>query len=237
MISELSAVVPVYNEEEGIETSLRSLREALAASRLRHEIVVVDDGSTDRTPEILARLDGLRVVAHPANRGYGASVKRGIREAACTWILITDGDDSYPAANLDRLLPALDSADMVVGARALDAIPNPALWNVAKRLTQAALSRFLGSRIPDLNSGMRIFRRRLASELEPILSNRFSYTSGLTVGALRAGCAVEFVPIEYRDRRGRSKVRPSSFTPAFVRSVVRALLYARRLTDGRVADS
>ncbi len=229
MISELSAVVPVYNEEEGLEVSLQTLREALAASGLRHEIVVVDDGSTDRTSEILNRLDGLRLVEHVANRGYGATIKRGIHEAAYEWILITDGDDSYPASNLARLLPALDGTDMVVGARALDEISNPASWNVAKTLSQAVLSRLLGCRIPDLNSGMRIFRRRLALELEAILSDRFSYTSGLTVGALRAGRAVEFVPIEYRDRRGRSKVRPLTFTPAFVRSVVRALLRAPRV--------
>ncbi len=126
MIAELSAVVPVYNEEQGVGSSLRGLEAALAASGVRHEIVVVDDGSSDRTGEILARLDGPRVVRNATNRGYGATVKRGIREAAHEWILITDGDASYPASNLPRLLAAPGDADMVVGARAIDAIDNPA---------------------------------------------------------------------------------------------------------------
>ena len=228
MIRELTAVVPAYNEEHGVEASLRDLRDALAASGLRHEIVVVNDGSTDRTGEILARLDGLRVIEHPDNQGYGAAVKQGVREAVHDWILITDGDASYPASNLPRLLSAIGDNDMAVGARALDAIPNPASWNASKALCQSALSRLLGTRIPDLNSGMRIFRRRLALELEGILSDRFSYSTGLTVGALRAGRAVQFVPIEYRERQGRSKVHPLTFTPAFVHSIVRALLHARR---------
>lgn len=222
MIEGLSAVVPIYNETEALEVSLSDLRAALSRLGVPYEVVVVDDGSSDGSGELLQRMDGLRVLRNPSNLGYGAAVKRGIRACRYEHLLLTDGDASYPASNIEVLVQAHAGEPMTVGCRDFDSIDNPATWNLAKRLCQRLLAVLLGSAIPDINSGMRIIERDLALELETHLSDGFSYTTGLTVGALRRGRAVRFVPIRYAERLGSSKVRPIGFTLAFVRSILLA---------------
>lgn len=219
----VTIVVPVLDEAQGVQVTLESLAETLASMSIEHEIVVVDDGSTDGSLELLSGFPAIVLIENGRNLGYGASVKRGIRRARFEWVLMTDGDASYPAANIPNLLAAAEGADMVIGSRAPETIHNPKSWNLAKRIAQRGLERSLHSSIPDLNSGMRLIRRELALTLEPHLSDRFSYSSGLTIGALRLGRKVRFVPITYVKRRGSSKVRPLSFGLTFVRSVVSAM--------------
>ena len=222
MTTKLTIVVPVFDEEEGIRATLDALTSVLDSLDIEYEILVVDDGSTDATGSIVAELPGIRIIENERRLGYGAAVKRGIRHASHDLVLMTDGDASYPAKNIPVLLEQADSADMVVGARDLDSIHNPGSWNLAKRAFQSLLGRSFGQAIPDLNSGMRVVRRQLALELEPHLSDAFSYSTGLTVGALRTDKKVRFVPITYTKRRGRSKVRPLSFSAAFLRSIWQA---------------
>jgi glycosyltransferase involved in cell wall biosynthesis len=223
----VTVVVPVLDEAEGIRATLESLTETLASLEVEHEIVVVDDGSTDESLPVLSSFPGIVLIENGRNLGYGASVKRGIRRARFEWVLMTDGDASYPADNIPLLLAAIEGADMVIGSRAFETIHNPKSWNLAKRVVQRGLERSLGTSIPDLNSGMRLIRRELALTLEPHLSDRFSYSSGMTIGALRLGRTVRFIPITYVKRRGTSKVRPVSFGRAFVRSVTRAMRVSR----------
>ncbi len=223
MIDELTVVIPAYNEAAGIRGTIDGLRQVLCRLPLRFEIIVVDDGSTDATGGILAAMSGILSLRNPRNLGYGAALKRGIGQASYDYILITDADESYPPSCARELILGMDDRDMNVGARRLSAIHNPRLWNLSKVGIQAVLLLLLRVRIPDLNSGVRIFRRELAEELAPILSDGFSFTTGLTIAALKAGKRVGFTPVEYRRRKGESKVRPVSFTMSFLRSLVRAL--------------
>jgi glycosyltransferase involved in cell wall biosynthesis len=218
----ISVIVPTYNCGRYLAESLDSV---FAQSERDLEVIVVDDGSTDDTGAILAATEGIRTLRNPTNQGYGAALKRGIRHASYDYILITDADESYPPSCARALIASMNDHDMNIGARRLTQISNPLLWNLSKVGIQAVLRLLLGARIPDLNSGVRVFKRELAEELAPVLSDGFSYTSGLTIAALKAGKRVGFTPVEYRSRRGESKVRPVSFTRSFVRSLVRALRY------------
>jgi glycosyltransferase involved in cell wall biosynthesis len=199
--SAVSVIIPAYDEEPAIGPLIASLR---GAAHWR-EIIVVDDGSTDRTGEV-ARAAGARVIRHPYNIGNGASVKSGIREASSDFILIMDGDGQHTAADALRLLSYLGEYDLVVGARAYAGqastarhLGNTALNGLASYLT--------GREIPDLTSGMRAARASGLREFLHLLPNGFSTPTTTTLSFIKAGYSVRFEPIETRARVGRSKIR------------------------------
>lgn len=223
----LTLIVPIFNEMSSIETVLTSLLEEVARARLPAEVIVVDDGSTDRTPEILETWgDRVTVLRHRVNRGYGASLKTGLAAARGDWVGILDCDQTYP---LDRLADlwrvCREGADMVIGARVgpgakIPWIRRPAKWAI--RRLAAYLS---GYEIPDLNSGFRIFRRSLAQKYHRLLPDTFSFTTTLSLALLTGGYRVEYLPIEYHARRGKSKIRPIRDTYNFVMLILRTTLY------------
>jgi glycosyltransferase involved in cell wall biosynthesis len=225
MIPRLTAVVPAYNEQQGIRESLEGIRQVLESLPLEHEIIVVDDGSTDETRDILSTTAGIRLIRNGVNLGYGAAIKKGIESASYDYVLIIDADASYPPTCILPLIIGAGDCDMNVGARLLSTMEIPFAWKLAKIVVQALLFLFLGERIPDLNSGARVFKKDLATTLTPVLSDGFSYTSGLTIAACKAGKRIRFTPIEYRRRRGQSKVRSIPYALSFSRSVIRALAY------------
>lgn len=220
----ISVVIPAYNEEAGLEQVVRGLQACLQAGPWPHEIIVVDDGSVDRTPEV-ARDLGVRVVRHAANRGYGAALKSGIRAAAGEHVLICDGDASYPADAIPVLLEALGDHDMVVAARTGEEVYRPFFRRLAKGILRRLAIYLSESDIPDLNSGLRVFRRDAAIGYFPILPTGFSFTSTITLAMLCNQASVAYVPINYAKRRGRSKIRPLRDTLNFLMLIVRTILY------------
>lgn len=225
MIPHLTVVIPAYNEREGIQESIEGIRDALEKLSLEHEIIVVDDGSTDGTGEVLASTSGIRLLRNGVNRGYGAALKKGVECASYDYVFVADADASYPPSCVRALIETIDACDMTVGARRLSTMDVPLSWKISKLCVQALLFLLLRRWIPDINSGARVFRKKLAVELAPILSDGFSYSSGMTIAMLRARRRVQFIPIEYGRRKGQSKVRPIAYTSTFVRSVARALAY------------
>lgn len=224
----LSIVIPAYNEEEGIAGVVEWIRQALADSGLAYEILVVDDGSADRTAE-MAEQAGARVLRHPGNRGYGEALKTGIQHAAHEWIAIIDADGSYPADQIPELARQLRRADMVVGARTRPGAAIPWIRRPAKRFITWLASYLTETKIPDLNSGLRIFRRSLAMEFLHILPSGFSFTTTITMAALNNGYIVEYVPVDYLKRTGSSKIRPIRDTLNFVILILRMTLLFRPL--------
>jgi glycosyltransferase involved in cell wall biosynthesis len=194
-------VVPAFNEERAIGQLVTALR----AGAAWHEIIVVDDGSTDATGE-RAREAGATVVRHPYNKGNGAAVKTGIRAAAGDYVLILDGDGHHRAADAARLVSRLGEYDLVIGARSAGTQATR-----ARMLGNAALNwlaGYLTSReVPDLTSGFRAARRASLREFLHLLPNGFSTPTTTTLAFIKAGYNVCFEPVEADARVGQSKIR------------------------------
>ena len=204
MIS-LTILIPAYNEAGAIGDVIRKCGEALTGKVSDLEVLVVDDGSSDGTAEAASQA-GARVVLHGVNRGYGRAILTGVGQARHPWIGLIDADGSYAPSSFLDLLPYVEKYDMVVGART-----GSAFWgSVVKlpaRLMFHQLAEFVtGQKIPDLNSGLRFFRKDDLRSVELKFSQGFSFTTTLTVAYLSENRSVRFTPIPYHSRVGRSKV-------------------------------
>ena len=203
----LSIVIPAYNEEKAIPGVIAELRGVFDANHLRNEILVVDDGSSDRSAQA-ALASGARVLRHRNNRGYGASLKTGISAARYDIVAIIDADGSYPSSSIPAMLRELAKADMVVGSRVGANVQIPMVRRPAKWVLKHLANYVSASHIPDLNSGLRVFRREIALQYFPILPDQFSWTSTITLAMHCDKYAVRYLPIDYRPRIGRSKIVP-----------------------------
>jgi glycosyltransferase involved in cell wall biosynthesis len=224
----VTLVVPAYNEEDGIEGVVRRLSSLDLGVSL--ELLVVEDGSTDRTRERLAELEAqvpcLRVLEHGYNRGYGAALKTGFQAAAHEVVVITDADGTYPEDRIGELLARVDAgAEMAVGARVGANVHIPLVRRPAKWALRRLASYLAGVRIPDLNSGLRAFRRELVLKYLGILPDGFSFTTTITLASLTNGHRVEYVTIDYAPRSGRSKIKPIRDTLGFTALILRTVLY------------
>jgi len=226
-MKQLSVVIPAFNEEKSISSTVFSAQKMLSSSGIQGEVIVVDDGSTDVTGR-LASEAGARVIAHSTNHGYGASLKTGIRNAAYDLIAITDADGTYPIDRIPDLVDAIEGADMAVGARIGENVHIPAVRKPAKWLLRRLATHITGTQIPDLNSGLRVFRKGLALRYLHLLPSGFSFTTTITVASLCDDLDVKFIPIDYLPRTGTSKIRPGHF-PNFLMLVLRLAVLFRPL--------
>lgn len=211
----VSVIVPAFNEEASLERQISGIRNALEANVPETEILVIDDGSTDRTAAI-AEAAGATVLRHTTNRGYGASLKTGLRAARFETIAIIDADGTYPADQLPVMLDHLATADMVVGSRTGESVSVPWIRRPAKWMLGRVAARVAGTSIPDLNSGLRVFHRDWALQYAAILPDSFSFTTTITLGALADGYRVVYHPINYFQRVGKSKIVPWHFVDFLV---------------------
>jgi glycosyltransferase involved in cell wall biosynthesis len=195
------------------------MRAALGEAGIPGRILYVDDGSTDGTALALAELQA-EVITLDLNRGYGAAIKTGILHAETEYLAIIDADGTYLAEDIPRLFGEMRTCDMVVGRRPRE----KGLRRLAKGFLQSIASYAVDYPIPDINSGLRIFTRKLARDLFRLLPNGFSLTSTITLGALYTPYRVRYVPIEYRERTGKSKIKKVralfNFTMLILRTMV-----------------
>jgi len=219
----LSIVVPVYNEEEAIGKVIEDIKKTMRKARWKHEIIVVDDGSTDKTAKI-AKKKNLKLIQHPYNKGYGAAIKTGIRKARGEFVLIIDGDGTYPPQEILKLLKHANKYDMVVGARIGKKVNIPISRRPAKFILANLANYLSGVRIPDLNSGLRIFKKEVALQFFKVLPSKFSFTSTITLSFLSSDYLVKYVPIDYHKRKGKSKIKASNFFD-FSLLIIRTIAY------------
>ena len=203
----VSIVIPAFNEEAAVRETVVELRNFFEVTDITAEIIVVDDGSTDNTARE-AKAGDARVIQHRSNRGYGASLKTGILAATYDIIAITDADGTYPAQYLPEMLSELEHADMVVGSRTGADVHIPLSRMPAKWVLRVIANYVANTKIPDLNSGLRVFRRDVAVQYFAILSDQFSFTTTITLALLCDKYAVTYIPIDYRKRQGKSKIVP-----------------------------
>lgn len=219
-VTPVSVLVPVYNEEHAIGDTIARLHAVLRASGRPYEVLVVDDGSTDGTAARLVEVEAT-VLTHAANRGYGAALKTALRASTHPTVAIVDADGTYPIDRLPELLDRLERADMVVGARTGAIVRVPALRRPMKWLLTRIANLLSGHRIPDLNSGLRVFRRDLAIRFGGLFPDGFSFTSTITLASHINGYRVEYVPIDYYARTGTSSIRPIRDSFGFLLLILR----------------
>ena len=225
-----SLVVPCFNEVDAIESTVSELREKLVGCG-PYELIIVDDGSNDGTDEKLSKLQQedpeLHVLTHARNRGYGAALKTGTVEAQAELIVITDADCTYPNEVIPQLVDtAIESeADMVVGARTGSDVTYSKLRAIPKVFLRRYASWIAATNSPVFNSGLRVFKKAGAERYFYILPNSFSFTLTITLAMITNYHRVIYVPINYSERVGSSKIRPIRDTLKFVQLILRTGMY------------
>lgn len=219
----ISVLIPAYNEEEAIKQIIRDIINVMNKTKHKYEIIAVDDGSTDKTAEI-AKKAGATVYSHPYNIGYGEALKNGIKNAKGDHILIVDADGSYSASEIPKLLKHIDKYDMIVGARIGKNVKIPIFRRPAKFVLSKLANYLTGIKIPDLNSGLRIFKKDIALKFFNLLPPKFSFTTTITLAFFSEGYSVKYVPISYYKRKGKSKIKPIMFFD-FILLIVRSIIY------------
>ncbi len=231
----LTVLLPAYNEEQAIGRVLGEIVEALAEESGGYEIVVVDDASTDRTAELAEQFAvecwhcPVRVIRCPVNRGAGAARKVGVRAARGEIVVMLDADGTYPAASIRELLRYFPAYDQVNGARTSEQGTLPWLRRPTKWFIRKLACYLTGHNIPDLNTGLKAFKREAMLPWLWVVPDGFSCVTTMTLAFLTNGYAVKYVPTPYRTRIGRSKFHPIKDTAAYLSTVLRIVLYFRPL--------
>jgi glycosyltransferase involved in cell wall biosynthesis len=219
----VSVIIPAKDESQSIVETIRQIQSAL--SETEHEIIVVDDGSADATAE-QALSTGVKVISHPHNLGYGASLKTGIRAAQYDTIVITDADGTYPNEQIPLLLKEYNKGfDMVVGARTGQHYFESILKAPLRLLLKFMVEYTAGRKVPDVNSGLRVFSRKKAMPFFNHLSNTFSFTTSITLAYMMNSLFVTYLPIPYHKRAGKTKVHLFRDALRTLQYIVEAITY------------
>ena len=221
---DVSVVLPVYNERGHLRAEIDRIRAALDDSPYTYEIIVVDDGSDDGSEIDLPLIDGIRLIRHSANRGSGAARRTGTTAARGRAVVWTDVDMTYPNDEIPALVKQLEGCDHVVGARRTEEGTHRLFRVPAKWFIRKFASYLTETDIPDLNSGLRVFRRDVAMQYVHQLPAGFSCVTTLTMSFLSNGYSVRYVPIDYFPRAGKSKFHWWRDTKRYLLQVVRMAL-------------
>ena len=202
----LSVLIPAYNEEGALAETIAAIEKHRAAFA-EMEIIVINDGSNDRTGEI-ARTLPVTLIEHETSRGYGASLKDGLRQAKGEMILIADADGTYPLEEIPRLAANMTGFDMIIAARTGELVKIPFSRRIGKWIITQLAEYLSRTKIPDLNSGFRIFRKDVALRFIAMYPDGFSFTTTITLAMLTNHYRVKFLPINYHKRVGKSSIHP-----------------------------
>lgn len=226
LMAGISIIIPAYNEEKNIKELISQIFDAKIKNL---DIVVVDDGSTDNTPKILSSIKGIRVLRHDTNRGYGAALKTAIKKCSSEYVMIIDADSTYPVDAIPELIKYSARYDMVVGARTGAVVKIPFFRKPAKWFLKHFAQYLTKSEIPDLNSGLRIFKRAIALRFMGIFPDGFSFTTTLTIACLTNDFSIKYVPINYYKRKGKSQIHPIKDLIGFTSLIFRLTIFFKPL--------
>ena len=204
MENQLTVIIGAYNEEEGIKNTINELMPLL--KKYGWNLIVVNDGSQDKTGEILSQTEGIKIIEHPYNKGYGSALKTGIQNSDSELIAFYDADSQHRPEDLESLYMNMGNLDMIIGKRGKDShqdwIRKPGKWMLTK------VANFLtGRKIPDLNSGLRVIKRNIIKRMLHLFPGGFSFSTTSTVAFMNMGYNVDYFPIKVRKRIGKSSVR------------------------------
>ncbi|MBW6491155.1 MAG: glycosyltransferase family 2 protein [Lentimicrobium sp.] len=195
-----SIVIPAYNEAEGIA----GLFEAISKLNLfdKYEFIVVDDGSTDQTASVAGKYPAI-VIRHSVNKGYGASLKTGVRRATTPLVITLDSDGQHDPAYIDTIVEMLDEYDMVIGERSATSFQVKSRKS-GKWLIRKTGEMLVGQKLPDYNSGLRGFHREQIYNILHLMPNGFSFSTTSTLAYLKEGYNIGTFPIQVVERVGRA---------------------------------
>ena len=223
-MASISVIIPAYNEAGCVCAVAERIKSFMVREKLEHEIIVVNDCSTDGT-SAEAKKAGVAVLSHCMNRGYGASLTTGLKKAKYNHVLIIDADESYPVDDIKKLLPHIDDFDMVVGARQGKHYHGSPIKRLSRMIFYFLLGYVTGEKIPDANSGLRIFKKDVVMKFEDDFCSGFSFTTTITIILLSNRYLIKFVPIDYMPRTGKSKVRHLRDTARTVQILLHTITY------------
>ena len=228
----VSIVLPCYNEQDHVVAEVERICEAMDASGYAYELVAYDDASTDgtfaRLHEVAPRFPHLRVVHFDRNGGAGTVRRVGTQRARGEIVVWTDADRTYPTERIPELVQMLDkdpSLDQVVGARTSEEGSHKILRVPAKWFIRKLAERLTNTKIPDLNSGLRAFRREVALPYLRLLPPGFSCVTTITIAFLSNQHDLRYIPIDYAKRSGKSKFRFVSDAYRYILQVLRMVMY------------
>lgn len=200
-----SIIIPMFNEEKAIGNVVEKLKGYLDKCDYTYEIVVVDDGSTDGSLKA-AQSTGVKVLKHSKNKGYGAALKTGVRNASYDVVIFYDADGQHEPPLLEGIIEGMKLHDMVVGARDKNSYQE-VMRKPGKKVLGFVVNYLSRSRIPDINSGLRGIKKSLIMRFFPLLPDGFSLSTTITLALFKEGYSVHYVPITTPKRIGKSSVR------------------------------
>ncbi|MBN3038356.1 MAG: glycosyltransferase family 2 protein [Candidatus Omnitrophica bacterium] len=218
-----SIVIPVYNEQEKVRSTIEQLKDEAGKLGLDHEIIVINDGSTDDTAKAIRGSD-VKLITHPQRSGYGKAIQSGILSSKHEHVVIIDADGTYPIESLGKLWKFAKDYDMVVGARKGKYYKGSIIKNPARQIYLWLIWYVTGKKVPDANSGFRIFKKSVILPFFSHLCLGYSFTTTLTLYLLSRGHFVKFVPIKYYKRSGRSKVRHIRDSLGTLQIIIQAIM-------------
>lgn len=225
----VSVVLACYNEELALEKVVKDLRAVLDAEKdLRWELLIVDDGSTDRTVEIAESL-GARVIRHAINQGSGAARRTGIVHARGEIVVMLDADGTYEPKTIPEMLALFPKYEQVNGARTSEQGTHKILRTFAKWVIRRLAIYISGRHIPDLNTGLKAFRRDTMLKYLWVMPDGFSCVTTMTLAFMTNGRPVAYVDTPYYARIGVSKFHPIKDTMKYLGAIVRIMTFFRPL--------
>jgi len=224
---DVSIVLAVYNEEQSVLKELEIIKNAMAKSRFSYEIIVVDDASTDHTARVLKDVKGVKLITHHRNKGSGGSRKTGTFASSGRILVWSDADLTYPNHLIPELVECLEKGSFrqIVGSRSKEKGSLKALRAPAKYFLRKLASFLAKTEIPDLNSGFRAFYREDGMKMMHMVPNGFSCVSTMTLAFLCGGRDVGYMPIEYKERVGKSKFHPIKDSYNYFLQIIRMITY------------
>ena len=220
-----SVIIPVRNEEEVIDEVINDVNKALNTLESPYEIIVIDNASTDKTVDIVKKHSDVRLIRHESDKGYGGSIKEGVKVAKSDNIITIDGDGTYPAEDIPKLVSYIGQYDLVSGARVGKDVSISLIRKFGKFWHHRLINFLAGERIPDMNSGLRVFKKDVFLRYYHLYPSTFSISTTFLLACLHNDHPVKFVDINYFPRKGKSKIKIFRDGLNFILLILRFVTY------------
>lgn len=220
-----SMIIPVRNEAAAIDGVINGVKKALNTLECSYEIIVIDNVSTDKTVDIVKEHSDVRLIQHESDKGYGGSIKEGVKVAKSDNIITIDGDGTYPAEDIPKLVSYIEQYDLVCGARVGKDVSISVIRRFGKFFHHRLINFLAGERIPDMNSGLRVFKKDVFLKYYPLYPSGFSISTTFLLACLLNDHPVKFVNIKYLPRKGRSKIKIFRDGLNFLLLIIRSITY------------